>query len=83
MINFFRNKVLEKILYWLSAIAILVAVPLITIFILKLGTLYNPLGLLIKFGIYIFCGGFTFVGFIAMILFFYENILKKFKKKIK
>tara|TARA_Y100001978_G_scaffold170061_1_gene159210 strand:- start:567 stop:830 length:264 start_codon:yes stop_codon:yes gene_type:complete len=80
-----KSEIIEKIFYWISALSILVAIPLITIFILRLGTIFNPLGLLIKFLLFLFIGGVTIVGFIAIFLFFYETLLLKFfskKKKI-
>ena len=76
-----KREMIEKILYWISALSILVAIPLVTIFILRLGTIFNPLGLLIKVLLYLFIGGFTIVGFIAIFLFFYETLLLKFSKK--
>jgi len=76
-----NNKIFEKIFYWISALSILVAVPLITIFILRLGSIFNPLGLVIKVLLYLFIGGVTFVGFIAIFLFFYETLLLKFFSK--
>ena len=78
-----KNTIIEKIFYWLSAISILVAIPLITIFILRLGSIFNPLGLLIKVLLFLFIGGVTIVGFIAIFLFFYESLLIKFSKKSK
>ena len=75
------NKIIEKIFYWLSAISILVVIPLITIFILRLGNIFNPFGLLIKVLLFLFMGGVTIVGFIAIFLFFYETLLLKFSKK--
>tara|TARA_Y100000589_G_scaffold326693_1_gene366957 strand:+ start:1159 stop:1440 length:282 start_codon:yes stop_codon:yes gene_type:complete len=83
MKKFFINKIIEKILYWLIAIVILIAVPCFTILILRLGVVFYPLGLLIKIGLYLFCGGLTVVGFTAMILFFYESIVLKDKKNNK
>tara|TARA_Y100001978_G_C23468457_1_gene325809 strand:- start:361 stop:636 length:276 start_codon:yes stop_codon:yes gene_type:complete len=83
MNRFFKNKIFEKLFYWLSAISILIAVPLLTFFFLKLGTVIYPLGLIIKTGIYIFCGGVTIIGFIAIILFFYESTILKLTKKFK
>ena len=76
-----NNKIFEKIFYWVSALSILVAIPLITIFILRLGSIFNPLGLVIKVLLYLFIGGFTIVGFIAIFLFFYETLLLKFFSK--
>tara|TARA_Y100001978_G_scaffold18726_1_gene14477 strand:- start:270 stop:521 length:252 start_codon:yes stop_codon:yes gene_type:complete len=78
-----KNKIFEKILYWVSALSILVSIPLLTILFLRLGTIFNPLGLLIKIFLYIFIGGFTIVGFIAILLFFYETLLLKFFSKNK
>ena len=81
-----KREIIEKIFYWISALSILVAIPLITIFILRLGTIFNPLGLLIKVLLFLFIGGVTIVGFIAIFLFFYETLLLKFfskNKKIK
>tara|TARA_B100000900_G_C20579512_1_gene716855 strand:+ start:1087 stop:1359 length:273 start_codon:yes stop_codon:yes gene_type:complete len=80
---FEKNIILQKIFYWISAIFFLIAVPTITITILRLGTIFYPLGLIIKICIYIFCGGVTFVGFIAIFLFFYESIISKIRKKRK
>ena len=76
-----KREIIEKIFYWISALSILVAVPLITIFILRLGSIFNPLGLVIKVLLYLFIGGFTVVGFIAIFLFFYETLLLKFFSK--
>ena len=76
-----KREIIEKIFYWISALSILVAIPLITIFILKLGTIFNPLGLLIKLLLFLFIGGVTIVGFIAIFLFFYETLLLKFSDK--
>ena len=76
-----KKEIIEKIFYWISALSILIFIPLITIFILRLGTIFNPLGLLIKVLLFLFIGGVTFVGFIAIILFFYETLLLKFAKK--
>ena len=76
-----KREMIEKFFYWISALSILVAIPLITIFILRLGTIFNPLGLLIKVLLFLFIGGVTIVGFIAIILFFYETLLLKFSKK--
>ena len=73
-----KREIIEKIFYWISALSILVAIPLITIFILRLGTIFNPLGLLIKVLLFLFIGGVTIVGFIAIFLFFYETLLLKF-----
>ena len=78
-----KREIIEKIFYWISALSILVAIPLITIFILKLGTIFNPLGLLIKVLLFLFIGGVTVVGFIAIFLFFYETLLLKFFSKNK
>ena len=83
MIKMSNNKIFEKIFYWISALSILVAVPLITIFILRLGSIFNPLGLVIKVLLYLFIGGVTVVGFIAIFLFFYETLLLKFFSKNK
>ena len=76
-----KRELIEKIFYWISALSILVAIPLITIFILRLGTIFNPLGILIKVLLLFFIGGVTIVGFIAIFLFFYETLLLKFFKK--
>ena len=76
-----KREIIEKIFYWISALSILVSIPLITIFILRLGTIFNPLGLLIKVLLFLFIGGVTIVGFIAIFLFFYETLLSKFFKK--
>ena len=76
-----KREIIEKIFYWISALSILVSIPLITIFILKLGTIFNPLGLLIKVLLFLFIGGVTIVGFIAIFLFFYETLLLKFFSK--
>ena len=73
-----KREIIEKIFYWISALSILVAIPLITIFILRLGTIFNPLGLLIKVLLFLFIGGVTIVGFIAIFLFFYETLLLRF-----
>ena len=81
MLKITKNKIFEKIFYWVSALSILVAIPLITIFILRLGSIFNPLGLVIKVLLYLFIGGFTIVGFIAIFLFFYETLLLKFFSK--
>ena len=78
-----KKEIIEKIFYWISALSILVAIPLITIFILRLGTIFNPLGLLIKVLLFLFIGGVTIVGFIAIFLFFYETLLLKFFSKSK
>ena len=78
-----KKEIIEKIFYWISALSILVAIPLITIFILRLGTIFNPLGLLIKVLLFLFIGGVTIVGFIAIFLFFYETLLLKFFSKNK
>ncbi len=78
-----KREIIEKIFYWISALSILVAIPLITIFILRLGTIFNPLGLLIKVSLFLFIGGVTIVGFIAIFLFFYETLLLKFFSKNK
>ncbi len=81
MLKIIKNKIFEKIFYWVSALSILVAIPLITILILRLGSIFNPLGLVIKVLLYLFIGGFTVVGFIAIFLFFYETLLLKFFSK--
>ena len=78
-----KKEIIEKIFYWISALSILVAVPFITIFILRLGTIFNPLGLLIKVLLFLFIGGVTIVGFIAIFLFFYETLLLKYFSKNK
>ena len=78
-----KKDVIEKIFYWISALSILVAIPLITILILRLGTFFSPLGFLIKVLLFLFIGGFTIVGFIAISLFFYETLLLKFFSKNK
>ena len=78
-----KREIIEKIFYWISALSILVAIPLITIFILRLGTIFNPLGLLIQVFLFLFIGGVTIVGFIAIFLFFYETLLLKFFSKNK
>ena len=78
-----KREIIEKIFYWISALSILVAIPLITIFILRLGTIFNPLGLFIKVLLFLFIGGVTFVGFIAIFLFFYETLLLKIFSKNK
>ena len=76
-----KREIIEKIFYWISALSILTAIPLITIFILRLGTIFNPLGIFIKVLLFLFIGGVTIVGFIAIFLFFYETLLFKFSKK--
>jgi len=81
MTKIHKNIIIEKIFYWISALSILIAIPLITIFILRLGTIFNPLGLLIKLLLFLFIGGVTIVGFIAIFLFFYETLLLKFSDK--
>ena len=78
-----KREIIEKIFYWISALSILVAIPLITIFILRLGTIFNPLGILIKVLLFLFIGGVTIVGFIAIFQFFYETLLLKFFSKNK
>ena len=78
-----KREIIEKIFYWISALSILVAIPLITIFILRLGTIFNPLGLLIKVLLFLFIGGVTIVGFIAIFQFFYETLLLKYFSKNK
>tara|TARA_B100000212_G_scaffold92105_1_gene67605 strand:+ start:185 stop:445 length:261 start_codon:yes stop_codon:yes gene_type:complete len=78
-----KREIIEKIFYWISALSILVAIPLITIFILRLGTIFNPLGLLINVLLFLFIGGVTIIGFIAIFLFFYETLLLKFFRKNK
>ena len=78
-----KREIIEKIFYWISALSILVAIPLITIFILRLGTIFIPLGLLIKVLLFLFIGGVTIVGFIAIFLFFYETLLLKLNSKNK
>ena len=78
-----KSEIIEKIFYWISALSILVAIPLITIFILRLGNIFNPLGLLIRVLLFLFIGGVTIVGFIAIFLFFYETLLLKFSSKNK
>ena len=83
MIKISKHKIFEKIFYWVSALSILVGIPLITIFILRLGSIFNPLGLVIKVLLYLFIGGVTVVGFIAIFLFFYETLLLKFFSKNK
>ena len=81
MTKIHKNIIIEKIFYWISALSILIAIPLITIFILRLGTIFNPLGLLIKLLLFLFIGGVTIVGFIAIFLFFHETLLLKFSDK--
>ena len=76
-----KSEIIKKILYWISALSILVAIPFITILILRLGNIFNPLGILIKALLLLFFGGVTIVGFIAIFLFFYETLLLKFSKK--
>ena len=76
-----KSEIIKKIYYWTSALSILVAIPLITIFILRLGNYFNPLGIFINTLLLIFIGGVTIVGFIAISLFFYETLLLKFSKK--
>ena len=83
MIKISKHKIFEKIFYWVSALSILVGIPLITIFILRLGSIFNPLGLVIKLLLFLFIGGVTIVGFIAIFLFFYETLLLKFFSKNK
>jgi len=83
MIKISKHKIFEKIFYWVSALSILVGIPLITIFILRLGSIFNPLGLVIKLLLFLFIGGVTVVGFIAIFLFFYETLLLKFFSKNK
>ncbi len=78
-----KKEIIQKIFYWISALSILVAIPLITLFILRLGTIFNPLGLLIKLLLFLFIGGVTIVGLIAIFLFFYETLLLKFFSKNK
>ena len=75
-----KREIIQKIFYWISALSILVAIPLITIFILRLGNIFNPLGFLIKGFLFLFIGGVTIVGFIAIFLFFYETLVLKFLK---
>ena len=75
-----KREIIEKTFYWISALTILVSIPLITIFILRLGTIFNPLGLLIKGFLFLFIGGVTIVGFIAIFLFFYETFVLNFLK---
>ena len=81
MIKISKSEIIKKTFYWISALSILVGIPLITIFILRLGSIFNPLGLVIKVLLYLFIGGFTVVGFIAIFLFFYETLLLKFFSK--
>ncbi len=81
MTKIFKSEIIKKLFYWISALSILVTIPLITIFILRLGTIFNPLGILIKVLLFSFIGGVTIVGFIAIFLFFYETLLLKFFKK--
>jgi len=76
-----KSEIIKKILYWISALSILVAIPFITILILRLGNIFNPLGILIKALLFLFFGGVTIVGFIAIFLFFYETLLLKLSKK--
>ena len=76
-----KSEIIQKIFYWISALSILIAIPLITIFILRLGTIFIPLGIFIKVLLFLFIGGVTIVGFIAIFLFFYETLLFKFSKK--
>ena len=83
MIKISKSEIIKKTFYWISALSILVGIPLITIFILRLGTIFNPLGLLIKVLLFLFIGGVTIVGFIAIFLFFYETLLLKFFSKNK
>tara|TARA_B100000963_G_C22377829_1_gene558771 strand:+ start:142 stop:399 length:258 start_codon:yes stop_codon:yes gene_type:complete len=83
MTKIFKRKIIEKIFYWVSALSILIAIPLFTIFILQLGKIFNPLGLLINVLLFLFIGGVTIVGFIAIFLFFYETLLLKFSSKNK
>ena len=78
-----KREIIQKIFYWISALSILVAIPLITLFILRLGTIFNPLGVLIKLLLFLFIGGVTIVGLIAIFLFFYETLLLKFFSKNK
>ena len=73
-----KSEIIKKFFYWITALSILVAIPLITIFILRLGTIFNPLGIFIKVLLFLFIGGVTIVGFIAIFLFFYETMLLKF-----
>ena len=83
MIKISKSEIIKKTFYWISALSILVGIPLITIFILRLGTIFNPLGLLIKVLLFLFIGGVTIVGFIAIFQFFYETLLLKFFSKNK
>ena len=83
MIKISKSEIIKKTFYWISALSILVGIPLITIFILRLGTIFNPLGLLIKVLLFLFIGGVTIVGFIAIFLFFYETLLLKYFSKNK
>ena len=76
------REIIQKIFYWMSALSILIAIPLITIFILRLGNIFNPLGIFIKVLLFLFIGGVTIIGFIAIFLFFYETLLLKFSKKV-
>ena len=76
-----KSEIIKKIFYWISALSILVGIPLITIFILRLGTIFNPLGIFIKVLLFLFIAGVTIVGFIAIFLFFYETLLLKFSRK--
>ena len=76
-----KSEIIKKIFYWISALSILIAIPLITIFILRLGTIFIPLGIFIKVLLFLFIGGVTIVGFIAIFLFFYDTLLLKFSKK--
>ena len=76
-----KSEIIKKFFYWITALSILDAIPLITIFILRLGTIFNPLGIFIKVLLFLFIGGVTIVGFIAIFLFFYETLLLKFSKK--
>ena len=76
-----KSEIIKKIFYWIIALSILVSIPLVTIFILRLGTIFNPLGILIKVLLFLFIGGVTAVGFIALFLFFYETLILKFSKK--
>ena len=78
-----KSEIIKKFFYWITALSILVAIPLITIFILRLGTIFNPLGIFIKVLLFLFIGGVTIVGFIAIFLFFYETLLLKFFSKNK
>ena len=83
MIKISKSEIIKKTFYWISALSILVGIPLITIFILRLGTIFNPLGLLIRVLLFLFIGGVTIVGFIAIFLFFYETLLLRFFSKNK